>query len=116
MFETEIERSSKITQIQQEVLKELQLPKVKFRQVFFSNRYLRLNDFGYKKLKDTKPFKEVVLDIDSFKMQDLLKISKLNSDLFFIDRKNMKVYSCDNYFVNWCKLNSGNINAIRYSV
>jgi hypothetical protein len=115
MFENEVEQAAKVARIQAEILDELKIPHDKFRQVFFSRRCLRLNDFGFQKFKDTKPFKEVELDVGSFKMQDLMKISKLNSDLFYIDKKNVKVYTCDAYFVNWCKLNSGNINAVRFS-
>lgn len=116
MFETEVEQANKIVRIQQEVLKELNIPANRFRQVFYNNTSLRLNDHGWLRFQTTKPFKEVEMDISAFKMQDLIKINKLNSDLFYIDRKNAKVYTCDTYFVNWCKLNGGNINAIRFSV
>src|SRR5574343_1260093 len=116
MFETDVEQAAKVARIQAQVLDELKIPHDKFRQIFFNKQNLRLNDHGFAKFKDTKPFKEVELDVGSFKMQDLIKISKLNSELFYIDKKNAKVYTCDSYFVNWCKLNNGNINSVRYSV
>ncbi len=82
---------------------------------FYSPRSLRLTQIAYDFLSNNQKieFKEVEIDILKFKMQDLVKISKLNSDLFYIDNKNSTVHTLDIDFANWCNLNNGNILAIR---
>lgn len=115
MFETGEQRIELVNTKQKEVLTELNIPMSKFRQVFYSRNHLRLSDFGFNKFKNTKAFLQVEFDIEVFKIQDLVKISKLNNDLFYIDLKNNKVYTLDSYFSNWCKLCGGNISAVRDS-
>ena len=80
---------------------------------FFNKRTFRLTISGFEKFKDKFKFIEVDFKTEVLKMIDLVKISKLNNDLFFIDTKNCKVYTCDQEFANWCRLMQGNILSIR---
>lgn len=80
---------------------------------FFNSKTLRLTETGFKFFSNQKKFNQIKIQVDSFKMLDLVKISKLNNDLFYIDTKNHFVYSYDQEFSNWVNLIDGNIVAIR---
>ena len=116
MFEDERERRQKITYVHNQVLQYLQLDSINVLKVFYNKDSMRLKKLAYKNLKKAKKFYEIKIRTDSFKSQDLVKISKLNNDIFYIDLKNIKIYTCDQQFAQWCALTDGDINSIRYSV
>ena len=115
MFEDDQERRKKIAFVHSQVLEFLHLPTSDLLKIFYNRDSMRLRPRAWKHIKKAKKFHEVKLRTDSFKSQDLIKISKLNNDLFFIDTRNVKIYTCDKEFANWCGITDGDINSIRYS-
>ena len=110
MFETPNEHKEKVELVRNN-LKKLSTNE----KIFLNNKSSRLTYTGFKLLRDQENFFEIKIEADSFKVQDLVKISKLNSDLYFIDYKNVKIYTLDESFKNWCFLTHCIIDAIRYS-
>ena len=105
--------NQRLSEVRTKTLDELSIPHEKWGEIF-SNRFsTRLNTDGFKKLSSVKKFYSVKFKVDSFSMVDLVKIAKLNNDLFYIDTKNTTVITCDNDFSIWVNLLDGNIYAIR---
>lgn len=115
MFADDQERKQKLNYAHTQVLEYLEFPPSNFLKVFYNRNSFRLRKYGFMHLKVSKKFFIVDIQVESFKMQDLVKISKLNNDLFYIDTKNVKIYTCDQQFAHWCGLTNGDINSIRFS-
>jgi hypothetical protein len=116
MFEDDKERRQQIAFVHSQVLQYLQFDTNSLLKIFYNKDSMRLRKRGWKHLKKSKKFYEVKVHIDSFKSQDLVKISKLNNDLFYIDTRNVKIHTCDQQFAHYCALTDGDINSIRYSI
>ena len=113
MFDDLVERQAKIDKIHETILVELQISTNQFRKIFYNKDSARINKEAFIALSEKYKFQEVSIDIKTFSIKDLLKISMLNNDLVYIDIKKSKIYTCDVSFINWCKIMSCNINAIR---
>lgn len=116
MFEDDLEHRKKIAWVQSQVLEYLQFQPNNLLKLFYSKDSMRLKKLAYKNLKKAKKFYEVKVRAESFKSQDLVKISKLNNDIFYIDTRNTKIHTCDQQFAQYCALTDGDINSIRYSI
>lgn len=115
MFEDDKERNQKIVCVQNEILEHFRLQSNNLLKIFYNRNSFRLRKFGFTHLKNVKHFYEVTIQVDNFKMMDLIKISKLNNDIFYIDVKKAKIYTCDQSFSHWCAISDGDINSIRFS-
>ena len=113
MFETPEERQVLLDTIKPKILTSLGIPVKKRSLVFYTAASFRLKKDAFKILKKQYEWFEVKIHIDSFKTQDLLKISKFNSDLYYIDEKKTTIYTLDNMFANWVRLQVGHINSLR---
>jgi hypothetical protein len=115
MFETPEERAEQLLKIRKETLELLQIEEKDAYDVFYHANTSRLRKEAFTKLKKLKQFIVVEVAVESFKTQDLIKISKLHSSLYFIDNKNSIIYTMDEDFANWVRLSTGHINSIRLS-
>lgn len=113
MFESEQERQEKVLQVQNQALSNISLLQLNFNDIFYNKRSFRLKDLAFSVVRKEHSFFEITIDTESFKIKDLVKISQLNNDLFFIDLKKSKIYTMDKEFYNWCILTGCTIESIR---
>lgn len=113
MFESPEERAELLATVKPKILEMLEVPQKKKSLVFYNDASFRIKKEAFKLLKKRLDFFIIKVDVESLKTQDLLKISKLNSDIYYIDKKKTTIYTMDNLFANWVELQSGHINSLR---
>ena len=119
MFETPEERQEKVLRVQKETvqyfstLDKSSIIPTQFLDIFYSNRYARLHLSAFRILKKSNTFLEIKIDTESFKVKDLIKISQLNNNLFYIDIKKSKIYTMDDEFYKWCQITGCTVDSLR---
>lgn len=112
MYETAEERELALKTIRSEILQQFKLKNSEHYTVFYHPNSFRLKKPAFIILRKSKEFIKVQLDVNTFSVKDLLKISKLNNNLFYIDTKKSVIYTMDADFANWCLVCGGDKNAL----
>lgn len=112
MFETSEERIEIIKRLRIDTLQLLNIEDKKQFRIFYNPNTLRIKKDAFVKLRKIKEFTKVTIETDKFSIKDLLKISSLNNDLYFIDTKKSLIHTLDVEFANWCMLASGDKSAL----
>lgn len=104
MFEPKEEWSQRVKQTREEVLSKYKIPRESWGDIFANMGSSRLNKRGFERVKDSYTFQEIKFDKRTFSTQDLVKISRYNSRLYYIAAGSTTVHTNDKHFASFCVL------------